>query len=167
MPARSGRAPEQLHGINAGKPIAELALQLGAPDIFKNSPVFIVVMCVGFTVNLVWCLILNVKNRSLSNYVSGPVALQAANYFFSAVAGVTWYAGFFFYGMGTTKMGRYDFSSWSIHLAFVIVFSTICGIILKEWKGVGRRTSLLVAAGIAILILSTIVTGFGNYLAAH
>jgi len=154
-------------GISAGKPIADLAFALGSSDIFKNSPVFIVVMAGGFTVNFVWCLLLNVKNRSLGNYVSGPARVQAANYLLSAAAGVIWYTGFFFYGMGTTQMGRYDFSSWSIHLAFVIVFSTICGIILKEWKGVSRRTSVLVATGIAILILSTVVTGLGNYLASH
>lgn len=26
-------------------------------------------------------------------------------------------------GMGTTRMGDYDFASWSIHMAFIIVFS--------------------------------------------
>ena len=28
-----------------------------------------------------------------------------------AAAGLTWYFQFFFYGMGTTQMGKYDFSS--------------------------------------------------------
>ena len=68
--------------------------------------------------------------------------------------------------MGTTKMGKYDFSSWSIHLAFVIVFSTICGLIALEWKGVSRRTMWWVIVAILVLILSTVVTGFGNALAA-
>jgi L-rhamnose-H+ transport protein len=71
-----------------------------------------------------------------------------------------------FYGMGTTKMGRYGFSSWTIHMAFIIIFSNIWGIIFHEWKGSGRRTHLIVFAGIIVLILSTVVVGFGNYLAA-
>ncbi len=149
------------YGINAGQPIARKAAELGAADLFKNSPVFIMVMGGGFTVNFVWCLILNVRNRSLRDYVSGP----AFNYLFAAAAGVTWYTGFFFYGMGTTQMGKYDFSSWSIHLAFVIVFSTLCGILLKEWKGVSRRTAWLVTAGIVVLLLSTLVTALGNFMA--
>ena len=91
---------------------------------------------------------------------------MTANYLLAMAAGVIWYTGFFFYGMGTTKMGRYDFSSWSIHLAFVIVFSTLCGILALEWKGVSRRTKGWVFLAICVLILSTVVTGFGNALAA-
>jgi len=88
-----------------------------------------------------------------------------ANYLFSALAGITWYFQFFFYGMGTTKMGRYDFSSWTIHMAFIITFSSLWGIYFHEWKGTGRRTRRLVIAGILVLILSTVVVGAGNYIA--
>ncbi len=88
-----------------------------------------------------------------------------SNYLFSALAGTTWYFQFFFYGMGTTKMGRYDFSSWTIHMAFIITFSSLWGIYFHEWKGTGRPTRRLVVAGIVVLILSTIVVGAGNYVA--
>ena len=163
------------YGINWGKPIAAVAMDLGAPDIFKNAPVFIVVMAGGFTVNCVWCLLLNWRNQSLGDYMmikeangSRPAnsgAVMKANYLLAIVAGLIWYTGFFFYGMGTTKMGRYDFSSWSIHLAFVIMFSTLCGILALEWKGVSRRTMQWVFVAIIILTLSTIITGFGNAMA--
>ncbi len=161
------------YGIKWGQPMAELARELGAPDIFKNAPVFIVVMAGGFTVNCVWCLILNGRNRSMADYIrikdpgdSGPGnARLISNYLLAMAAGFIWYTGFFFYGMGTTKMGKYDFSSWSIHLAFVIVFSTICGLLALEWKGVSRRTMAWVVAAILILISSTVITGYGNALA--
>jgi L-rhamnose-H+ transport protein len=163
------------YGIKWGQPIAEVARSLGAPDIFKNAPVFVVIMAGGFTVNFVWCLILNVRNRSLSDYVRVNEAdgggraegrpVLALNYLLALAAGVIWYTGYFFYGMGTTKMGQYDFSSWSIHLAFVIVFSTICGLLALEWKGVSRRTMGWVVVAILVLIASTVVTGFGNAMA--
>ena len=63
-------------------------------------------------------------------------------------------------------MGRYDFTSWSIHLAFVIVFSTLCGILAGEWRGVSRRTAMLVASAMAVLVTSTFVIAAGNRLAA-
>ena len=151
--------------INAGKPIAEIAISKGAAEIFMNSPVFILVMGGGFTVNFIWCFILNIKNNTIKDYKTGSRSLLLSNYFFSALAGIIWYTGFFFYGMGTTKMGKYDFSSWSIHLAFVIIFSTLCGIIIKEWKGASRKTMVWVVAGIIILVLSTIVTAVGNFFA--
>ena len=78
--------------------------------------------------------------------------------------GVVWYSQFFFYGMGTTMLGPYAFSSWSIQTAFCIVFSNLWGLALAEWKGVSRRTLSLVWWGILVLILSTLVMGAGSYL---
>ncbi len=85
------------------------------------------------------------------------------NYFFSALAGTTWYMQFFFYTMGETQMGRYKFSSWTLHMASIIIFSTLWGIALKEWKGTGSRTKLLVAFSLFALVASTVVVGYGNY----
>ena len=81
----------------------------------------------------------------------------------SALAGVTWYFQFFFYSMGQTKMGKYDFSSWTLHMASIMIFATILGVILKEWRGTSTRTRGFVAAGLAALVLSTVVVGYGNY----
>ena len=86
------------------------------------------------------------------------------NYFFSALAGTTWYFQFFFYTMGETQMGRYKFSSWTLHMASIMIFSTLWGIALKEWNGTGRRTKLLVACTLFVLVTSTLVVGYGNYL---
>jgi len=50
-------------------------------------------------------------------------------------------------------------------MALIIVFSNLWGIWFREWKGVGKRTFVLVWVGIAVLILSTFVIGVGNFLA--
>jgi L-rhamnose-H+ transport protein len=86
------------------------------------------------------------------------------NYFFCALAGTFWYFQFFFYAMGEVKMGEYNFCSWTLHMASIIIFSTMWGWILHEWKGASRKAHLLIAGGIATLILSTIVIGWGTYL---
>jgi len=39
--------------------------------------------------------------------------------------------------MGETQMGRYKFSSWTLHMASIIIFSTLWGIALHEWKDAG------------------------------
>jgi L-rhamnose-H+ transport protein len=62
-------------------------------------------------------------------------------------------------------MGRYDFSNWTMHMAFIITFSSLWGICFHEWKGTRRPTRRLVVAGILVLIVSTIVVGIGNYVA--
>jgi L-rhamnose-H+ transport protein len=91
-------------------------------------------------------------------------APMLSNYLFSALAGTTWYMQFFFYTMGETQMGRYKFSSWTLHMASIMIFSTLWGIALREWNGTGRRTKMLVAASLLVLIASTVVVGYGNYL---
>jgi len=96
----------------------------------------------------------------------GPRIL-AANYLLASLAGVIWYFQFFFYSMGQTKMGKYDFSSWTLHMASIIIFATLWGLALKEWRGTSRRTKLLVATGLFLLVSSTVVVGYGNYLKAN
>ena len=86
------------------------------------------------------------------------------NYLFSALAGATWYMQFFFYTMGETQMGRYKFSSWTLHMASIILFSTLWGIALHEWRGVSTRTKLLVFLTLLTLVGSTMIVGYGNYL---
>ena len=159
------------YGIAAGKPIAELARQANlaagaAPEfanLWQNTPVFVVILAGGFTANGLWCLTLNLKNRSTGNYLDRRTPL-ANNYFFSALAGTTWYLQFMFYGMGTTQMGPYDFSSWSLHMASIILFSTAWGIALQEWRGTSGRTRWRVALGLAVLVASLVTVGYGNHL---
>jgi L-rhamnose-H+ transport protein len=91
----------------------------------------------------------------------------AANYGFSALAGATWYMQFFFYTMGETQMGQYRFSSWTLHMASIMIFSTLWGIALKEWRGVSVRTRLLVFFTLLTLVGSTVVVGYGNLQALH
>jgi hypothetical protein len=71
---------------------------------------------------------------------------------------------FFFYTMGETQMGEFKFSSWTLHMASIIIFSTLWGVALHEWRGSSKKTHWLIAFGLFVLIVSTVVVGYGNYL---
>jgi L-rhamnose-H+ transport protein len=88
------------------------------------------------------------------------------NYFFCAIAGVTWYFQFFFYTMGESQMGRYKFSSWTLHMASIIIFSTLWGLALREWRGASARAMTFLFLSLAVLVGSTVIIGYGNYLAS-
>ncbi|HID21090.1 MAG TPA: rhamnose/proton symporter RhaT, partial [Planctomycetaceae bacterium] len=153
-------------GLAAGEPIADVSKAMGTEPVFSNNAVLVVILVGGFVSNAAWCVLLNVRNRSGGDYLSGPLVRQLRNYVLSALGGVIWYGQFFFYGMGTTKLGeKYGFSSWSIHMAFIIVFSNLWGLYFHEWRGTSRKTQGLVWAGLLTLIGSTMVIGYGNYLA--
>lgn len=86
------------------------------------------------------------------------------NYLLCALAGTTWYFQFFFYTMGESQMGRYGFSSWTLHMASIIIFSSLWGIGFKEWRGAGVRAGSLLTLALFLLVASTVIVGYGNYL---
>ncbi len=167
----------------------------GRMELWSNLPVLIVVLWGGFVTNLVWSLILIAKNHSFAQFGGAPgdnpmgtaavtgdtlvdfdprdyvgrinPGVLTLNYLFAAAAGIIWYFQFFFYSMGQTKMGKYDFASWTLHMASIIIFANLWGIVLKEWKGTSRRTKALVACGLLLLVGSTVVVGYGSYLKAR
>ena len=168
----------------------------GRSDLWQNLPVLIIVLWGGFITNFVWSAILIFQNGSIKQFAGEPGInpMRAAavsgstlvdldpldpstfdrlaprtlffNYIFAAMAGVIWYFQFFFYSMGQTKMGKYDFSSWTLHMASIIIFATLWGLVLKEWHGTSTRTKLLVTCGLSLLVGSTIIVGYGNYVHA-
>ena len=187
-------------GLAAGDPIKSITLRHGTSTLWQGLPVLVIVLAGGFTTNFIWCVILNIRNRTGYQYFTAnlrPAALRSAapilesptdapaeqmaaeatfasgampsrapmlaNYLFSALAGTTWYMQFFFYTMGETQMGRFRFSSWTLHMASIIIFSTLWGIALHEWRGAGSGTRWLVGATLIVLVGSTVIVGYGNY----
>jgi L-rhamnose-H+ transport protein len=147
----------------------------------------------GLTTNFIWCVLLNIKNRTGYQYLAshvreehahhggsgsgehGPATTGAAaaaptdlkipvfgNWFFCALAGTFWYFQFFFYQMGESQMGNYKFSSWTLHMASIIIFSTLWGIFFKEWRGAKTLTKSLVVVMLLFLVGSTCIIGWGN-----
>jgi hypothetical protein len=168
--------------------------------LWTGLPVLIVVLLGGFTTNFVWCVFLNIRNKTgyeyfarelrhpshgkdntvIENPTDAPAVEMAeqarrgkssadlriprlTNFLFAALAGTTWYFQFFFYSMGETQMGEYKFSSWTLHMASIIIFSSIWGLALGEWKGASSKSKGLLLGGLAILVLSTVVIGYGNW----
>ncbi len=149
--------------LAAGKPVASRAAAMGTEPLWVNSAVLVVILIGGFVTNAVWCGFLIRSNDSWKDYTNVEAPLPK-NYCLAALAGITWYLQFMFYGMGTTKMGEYDFTSWTLHMSFIIIASNLWSLYLKEWKGSGRRAIGTLVAGILIITLSTILIGLGNYL---
>ena len=152
-------------GLTAGQPLARLAVAGGTNPLFENNAALVVILLGGLTTNAGWCLYLNLKNRTYTDYLN-PSAPALRNVVFCALAGLTWYFQFFFYGMGDSQMGAYRFSGWTLHMAFIIVFSSMWGLVLHEWRGANPATLRTIALGIGIVVLSTVVVGYGNFLAA-
>jgi L-rhamnose-H+ transport protein len=145
-------------GLTEGEPLKQAALENGANPLFAKNPVIMFVTFGGFLTNLIYCIFLNIKNRTFKDYLSVPGNVLVNNLLFSAIGGTLWYMQFFFMGMGESKLpeGMIAFA-WSILMSMNIAFSNIWGILLKEWKGAGKKSIVFLVSGIIILILSTFV----------
>lgn len=162
-------------GLDAGEPIRQATLAAGTDALWQGLPVLCVVLAGGLTTNVVWCAWLIVRNGTAAEMIGRgtDAAEQHAsipllpNYLFAALGGTLWYFQFFFYTMGESQMGRYGFSSWTIHMASIILFSTLWGFALREWSCASDRTRRQVWGGIALLIGATLVIGLGNMIASH
>jgi len=155
-------------GLDAGEPIRNASALAGTSQWWKGLPVLCVILAGGFTTNLIWCIYLIRKNKSANQWfkktdtIAKPANSLSLNYFLAALGGTLWYFQFFFYTMGESQMGRFAFSSWSLHMASIILFSTIWGFVLSEWKGTKANTKAMVWLGIFTLVLSTVIIGVGN-----
>ncbi len=163
-------------GLDAGAPIRSASAAAGTGILSQGLPVLCVVLAGGFTTNFLWCLALMVKSGSARELYGGASALPEAagapapllrNYLLSAAGGTAWYLQFFFYTMGESQMGAYAFSSWTLHMASIIIFATFWGFALKEWTGTSSSIRRLVWTGVATLVSSTIVIGLGNFLTRY
>ncbi|WP_256014162.1 L-rhamnose/proton symporter RhaT [Desertivirga xinjiangensis] len=156
-------------GIEAGKSMADVAneswkaLNPGEGEfLYQNNVTYIIILWGGLTTNFIWCMFLNARNKTFGDYANKKTPLLA-NYIFSALAGTTWFLQFFFYGMGESRLGNGP-SSWILHMAFIILIANAWGLVLKEWKGVSKKTYGTVVAGIIVIILSVLIVGYGNSL---
>jgi len=149
-------------GFEAGKPIENVALAHGTNPLFQKNPTLIFILFGGFITNLVYCVYLNIKNKTYRDYISSDGNTLLNNLLFTFLAGFLWFLQFHFFGMGSSKLpSGMSVFGWSILMALNIAISNIWGILLKEWKGVKKKTIIVLLIGIIILIMSTFVVKLG------
>lgn len=163
-------------GIDAGKEMAATARTLAVEQnysfitqdganfkyLFENNIIFFVILWGGLTTNVIWTTALILKNKTGGDFTDKKAPLLS-NYLFCALAGTTWFLQFFFYGMGETKIGN-GASSWTLHMATIILTANLWGFYRKEWKGVSKKTYNMILLGIGAILLSVIVIGVAKWL---
>jgi L-rhamnose-H+ transport protein len=145
-------------GYQSGRSIELIAQQHGTDPLYLKNVSLIFILFGGFITNLVYCVWLNIRNKTYKDYITSSPSVLANNIFFTFLAGILWFLQFHLYGMGSSKLPQaMVIFGWSILMALNIAISNIWGIALKEWKGSNKKTMLVLLLGIVILILSTFV----------
>ncbi|WP_297086516.1 L-rhamnose/proton symporter RhaT [uncultured Draconibacterium sp.] len=152
--------------LEFGQPISDIAAKYGAGHFEGNAK--LIVSSLGcLLTNLTWFIVVTIKDgtiKSLWQRKEVGNKLFFSNYALSALAGSLWYTQFFFYGLGHVKMGSFQFASWVLHMSMLIFFSYIIGVIMKEWRGVKRKTYVTLIIALIVLVGSFVLMSYGSYI---
>lgn len=152
-------------GLVGGETIEKLALTINPPTpvAWKGMPVLVMALLGGFTVNFLWCLFLNARNKTFGDYTKKGAPILP-NILLGAIAGAIWVCQFVAFKTGEPQMGHQGYVGWAVLMASSIMFSGLLGLFLGEWKGTSRRTRGLLVAGLVVLLGSAILSGYSGKL---
>ena len=153
--------------LEAAKPIVTVAEQHGAGH-WQGNVAYLFANTGAFMTSLIYCLYLARKNRSLGEFSRLPAGESggrlAWNYLLALAVGTLWYGQFFFYNLGHVRMGNYAFTSWGTHMIMLVLFSSLTGLMFREWKQCRMRTYVVIGLSLLVLVGSVLLLTYGNYL---
>jgi L-rhamnose-H+ transport protein len=153
--------------FSAGIEINDAAAKLGANQLAAGMAPVALIMTSGFVVNAIYCVYLLNRNRSWQDFA---IAGTTSHWFFGVLMGLLQMAAFLSFSVAASRIDRSTklggaVLGWPVYTACVILVGNLEGLLRGEWRGSDRRTFILLAAGLALLLVaSTVVVGLGSYL---
>jgi L-rhamnose-H+ transport protein len=150
-------------GLDAGVAIKESLIDKGVDALFAGLPAVLLVTIGGFITNASYCIQQNIANKTFKDYASVSGGIFVNNLLFCALAGLLWYSQFFGLELGKSFLTGSPVLlafSWCILMSLNVLFSNVWGIILKEWKGAGQKTILVLIIGLLLLVFSIVFPQF-------
>ena len=150
--------------INAARPMEAAALHLGVNPLYAALPSYVIIMGGGALVNLSYCFIrlAALKRISLRGDLSQAGGTLLINGALAATGGIMWYLQFFFYAWGAANIPqRLFYVNWMLHMSIYVLCAGLVGLALREWKGVRRRTILILLIGMLVIIAAANLVGLG------
>ena len=144
-------------GLQGGASMETAARLCGTDAKWIGMPVLVVVLWGGFAVNAAWCLWQNMKYRSFSDYgiwISGLRFQRMLAFALAALAGVIWACQFVCQKVGEPAMGDMRYISFAVVMGSCVLFSSLLGVVLGEWRGTGARTRVALVVGLVVLAAS-------------
>ena len=142
-------------GLQGGASMEAAARLCGTDAKWIGMPVLVVVLWGGFAVNAAWCIWQNAKNKSFGDYRLSASGLGAGS--LAALAGVIWACQFVCQKVGEPAMGDMRYISFAVVMGSCVLFSSVLGVALGEWRGTGARTRGVLAVGLAVLAVSIVL----------
>ncbi len=150
--------------IDAARPIAAAAQQVGVKPLYAALPSYVIIMGGGAIVNFAYCFarLAFRKDLSLRSDLSQARPTLLLNSSLAAAGGIMWYLQFFFYAWGAANIPAHlSFVNWMLHMSLYVLFGGIVGLALGEWRGAGGRPVQLLWSGMVVIIAAANLVGLG------
>ena len=157
--------------LDAGDPLSEVAAGEAGSKLLSMNAIYPFSNSGAWLTNVVCCGVLIARNKTGSQFqrMPGQNGAEVAGgslsfyYLMALLSGTMWYFQFFFYGIGQAYIGpQFEYTSWALHMSMLILFSNVYGILFREWRGAGQKSIGILTAGMAIIVLSTLVIAYGQ-----
>ena len=139
-------------GLQGGASMETAARLWGTDAKWIGMPVLVIVLWGGFAVNAAWCLWQNAKNKTFADY--RPRMTMAMPVVLAALAGIIWACQFVCQKVGEPAMGEMRYISFAVVMGSCVLFSSLLGVFLGEWKGTGAKTRTALVFGLIVLAAS-------------
>ena len=144
-------------GFTFGDSIRAGAETLGASPLVSSSTVWVLAIGAGFTFNGGYPIYLLCRNHTWQRYRAIGARDTAVNAALMLAMAVLWYGGTVVYGIGATLIGTLGATiGWPVYMALMVLSANIGAVIQGEWRGTTARPRWLLAAGLAILLVSIV-----------
>lgn len=147
-------------GFVYGAGVTHRAEALGANAANAPNVLWLIIMSAGFVTNAIYCGYLMVKKGSWRKYRIH----ESRIYLVDALGmGILWVGSLVAYGIGANKLGYNGASiGWPILMSLCIVISNLWGLVTGEWQGAGKKSFVIMASGIGILLLAVVVLSWAS-----
>ena len=147
-----------------GRDIAAAAQAAGASAPVATYAVWALAMLGGMIPNLVYPCLLCFRNRSWNVFLASP----SSDLVLSILLGVLFMGSTVLYGLGAVRLGLLGTSvGWGIMQIMQIVVGNVSGFLTGEWRLAGAKPVRSMIAGVAVLVIASMVMAYGNYIKAN
>lgn len=143
-----------------GGDIVQLARAQGAAPAWAVFSVWPIALLGGLVINLAYSIYLLSRNHTWANFMAKPAEIGNP-----VLGGSLWMIAIAIYSSGTVFMGILGVSiGWALFQIALLLVGNLAGIWVGEWRSASKRIFSLNIAGVAALLVATLMMGAANYL---
>lgn len=136
-----------------GAPIADAAVEKGAPETMKLNAIYCVSIAAGGIPNLLYTGFTVARNGDWP--MKHGAGAFVKNVLLAATMGILWFGSNVAFGAAASMLGDLGtVVGFPIYIIGMVIVANVSGIVQGEWKGAGSKAKLWSGVGLVLLVLA-------------